>query len=109
MIIEAISVIQHEMLTLSSQLPEYPVVMQMFGVGPVLEPQLMSEVDDVRRFNRKQSLVAFSDMDAPLCQSGTFESKNEHISKHGSPRLRKTLFRVMPINIQRSPADDPVI
>ena len=36
MIIETISVIQHEMLTLASRLPEYPVVMRMFGVGPVL-------------------------------------------------------------------------
>ena len=58
MIIETISAIQHEMLTLASQLPEYPVVMRMFGVGPVLGPQLMAEIGDVRRFDRKQSLVA---------------------------------------------------
>ena len=56
MIIETISAIQHEMLTLASQLPEYPIVMRMFGVGPVLGPQLMAEIGDVRRFDRKQSL-----------------------------------------------------
>ncbi len=107
-IIETISVIQHKMLTLASQLPEYPVVMQMFGVGPVLGPQLMAEIGDVRRFHRKQSLVAFAGVDAPPCQSGTFESKNRHISKRGSPRLRKTLFQVMSTIIQHAPADDPV-
>lgn len=68
----------------------------------------MEEIGDVRRFERKQSLVAFAGVDAPPCQSGTFESKNRHISKRGSPRLRKTLFQVMSTIIQHSPADDPV-
>lgn len=108
MIIETIFAIQHEMLTLASQLPEYPIVMRMFGVGPVLGPQLMAEIGDVRRFHCKQSLVAFAGVDAPPCQSGTFESKNRHISKRGSPRLRKTLFQVMSTIIQHAPADDPV-
>ena len=108
MIIETISAIQHEMLTLASQFPEYPIVMRMFGVGPVLGPQLMAEIGDVRRFHCKQSLVAFAGVDAPPCQSGTFESKNRHISKRGSPRLRKTLFQVMSTIIQHAPADDPV-
>lgn len=43
-IIETISVIQHEMLTLASQLPVYPIVMRMFGVDPVLGPQLMAHI-----------------------------------------------------------------
>lgn len=107
-IIETISAIQQEMLTLASRLPKYPIVMRMFGVGPVLGPQLMAEIGDVRRFDRKQSLVAFAGVDAPPCQSGTFESKNRHISKRGSPRLRKTLFQVMSTIIQHAPADDPV-
>ena len=107
-IIETVSVIQHEMLKLASQLPEYPVVRQMFGVGPVLGPQLMAEIGDVRRFDRKQSLVAFAGVDAPPCQSGSVESRNQHISKRGSPRLRKTLFQVMSTIIQHAPADNPV-
>ena len=107
-IIKTISTIQHQMLTLASQLPEYPIVMRMFGVGPVLGPQLMAEIGDVRRFDRKHSLVAFAGVDAPPCQSGTFDSKNRHISKRGSPRLRKTLFQVMSTLIQHAPADDPV-
>ena len=61
--------IQQEMLTLASDLPEYPVVMRIFGVGPFLDPQLMAEIGDVRRFDRKQSLVAFAGVDAPPCQS----------------------------------------
>lgn len=104
---ETISTIQHEMLTLASQLPEYPIVMQMFSVGLSLSSQLIAEIGDVRRFDRKQSLVAFAGVDAPPCQSGTLESKNRLISKCGSPRLCKTLFQVVSTIIQHAPADDP--
>ena len=110
-IIATLSVIQNEMLTLASKLPEFPVVpvvMKMFGVGPVLVPQLIAEIGDVRRLHHKQSSVAFSSLDAPPCQSGTFESKNRHISKRGSPRLQKTLFQIMSTIIQHAPADNPV-
>ena len=105
---ETLSSIQQEMLELASKLPEFPVVMKMFGVGDILGPQLMAEIGDIRRFERKQSLIAFAGVDAPPCQSGTFESKNHHISKRGSPRLRKTLFQVMSTLLQHAPVDDPV-
>lgn len=107
-ITETLSAIQKEMLALSSQLPEYPAVMALFGVGETLGPQLMAEIGDVRRFERKQSLVAFAGVDAPPYQSGAFESKNRSISKRGSPRLRKTLFQVMSTCLQHAPADEPV-
>lgn len=95
-IIETISVIQHEMLTLASQLPEYPVVMQMFGVGPVLGPQLMAEIGDVRRFHRKQSLVAFAGVDAPPCQSGSFEVEEQ---THFQAWLSQTAQNAFPSHV----------
>ena len=39
-----------EMECLASMLPEYPVVMEMYGVGKSFGPQLMAEIGDVRRF-----------------------------------------------------------
>lgn len=83
------------MQTLASTLPEYPVVLAMNGVGKTLGPQLMAEIGDVRRFLRKQSLIAFSGVDAPPFQSGAFEAKGRSISKRGSSALRKTLFQIM--------------
>jgi transposase len=53
------------MNVLASQLPEYPIVMGMFGVGPALGPQLMAEIGDVRRFHSKKALVAYAGIDAP--------------------------------------------
>lgn len=51
----ALAALKQEMQTLAAQLPEYPVVMGMFGVGPTLVPQLMAEIGDVRRFHSKKS------------------------------------------------------
>ncbi len=51
---------QEEMNRLASLLPEYEVVMQMEGTGPITGPALMAEIGDVRRFKNKKALVAFS-------------------------------------------------
>ena len=79
-----------EMNKLASQLPEPPVVMQMYGVGESLGPQLMAELGDVRRFQRKQSLVAFAGIDPAPNESGDYRSRNNKTTKRGSPYLRKT-------------------
>jgi transposase len=49
----ALAALRQEMQSLAASLPEYPVVMQMFGVGTTLGPQLMAEIGDVRRFHSK--------------------------------------------------------
>lgn len=100
--------IQQEMQHLASTLPEYPVVLAMHGVGKILGPQLMAEIGDVRRFPRKESLVAFSGVDAPPFQSGSFEAKDRSISKRGSPLLRKTLFQIMGCLLQNQIMKDEV-
>lgn len=107
-IIETLACAHKEMLRLASLLPEYETVMAMRGVGPVLGPQLIAEIGDVRRFTRKQSLIAFAGIDAPPFQSGTFESHNRRISKRGSPALRKTLFQVMDVILKTAPEDDAI-
>lgn len=100
--------IQHEMQALASTLPEYPIVLAMNGVGKVLGPQLIAEIGDVRRFLRKQSLIAFAGVDAPPFQSGSFEAKYRSISKRGSSNLRKTLFQIMSCLLQHSMTEDAV-
>ena len=97
-----------EMNKLASQLPEYPVVMEMYGVGESLGPQLMAEIGDVRRFERKQSLVAFAGIDPAPSESGDYCSRSNRTTKRGSPYLRKTLFNIMKVHLQRAPADEPV-
>ena len=103
-----VEVFRSEMKQLAERLPEYPVVMGLYGVGDSLGPQLMAEIGDVRRFAHKGSLTAFAGVDPGANQSGTYEAKSTHSSKRGSPELRKTLFLVMTVLLQKAPPDDPV-
>lgn len=104
----ALAALKQEMQSLAISLPEYPVVMEMFGVGPALGPQLIAEIGDVRRFHSKKALVAFAGIDAPPYQSGQMDIRSRSISKRGSSSLRRTLFLVMSVILKRAPADEPV-
>ena len=105
---KTLAALHQQMQTLAEELPEYPVVMQMFGVGPVLGPQLMAEIRDVRRFHSKKALVAFAGIDASPCQSGTMDVRSRSISKRGSSSLRRTIFLVMSVILQQKPLGEPV-
>jgi len=92
----------------ASQLPEYPIVMAMQGVGPSLGPQLMAEIGDVTRFNHKGALAAFAGVDPGVNDSGSHHQKSVKTTKRGSSNLRKTLFQVMDGLIKTKPINDPV-
>ena len=77
----ALAALKQEMQSLAASLPEYPVVMGMFGVGPTLGPQLMAEIGDVRRFRSKKALVAFAGIDSPPYQSGQMDVRSRSISR----------------------------
>ena len=104
----ALAALKQEMQSLAASLPEYPVVMEMFGVGPTLGPQLMAEIGDVRRFKNKHSLIAYAGIDAPPYQSGAFHASERHISKRGNSYLRKTGYEIMQSLIKHKPADNAV-
>ena len=104
----ALAALKREMQSLASMLPEYPVVMDMFGVGPTLGPQLIAEIGDVRRFYSKKVLVAYAGLDAPPNDSGDVTGRHKSMSKVGASSLRRTLFLVMSVYLQRTPLDEPV-
>ena len=104
----ALAVLKHEMQSLASMLPEYPVVMDLFDVGPTLGPQLIAEIGDVRRFYSKKALVAYAGLDAPPNDSGDVTGRHKSMSKIGASSLRRTLFLVMRVYLQTAPLDEPV-
>lgn len=81
---ETLSAIQQEMLALASPLPEFPVVMEMFGVGEFPGPQLIAEIGDIRRFERKQSFQVLMLLRANLAH---FSQKTTYIQNEGLDSL----------------------
>ena len=104
---ETLASFAREMNYLAHLLPEYEIVLAFRGVGDILGPQLMAEIGDVRRFQKKSSLVAFAGLEPTENSSGKFQG-NEPISKQGSPHLRKTLFQVMDCLLKHAPTDDVI-
>lgn len=100
--------LRREMNELASTLPEYGVVMGMYGVGKTYGPQLIAEIGDVSRFTHREAITAFAGVDPGVDQSGQRNSKSNQASKCGASRLRKTLFQIMSTLLQNAPADDPV-
>ena len=97
-----------EMRTLAAQLPEYPVVMTMRGVGDSLGQQLMAELGDVTRITHRNAITAFAGVDPGADQSGTHEAKSNRASQSGPPELRRALFLVMDCLLKTRPEDDLV-
>ena len=106
--LEALGKLHSEMDALSAQLPEYEAVMDMYGVGKILGSQLIAEIGDIRKLHSGKALVAMAGIDPPPHQSGTVDTRSRSISKRGSPALRKTLFQVIGVYLQRQPKDEPV-
>lgn len=100
--------LRREMNELASTLPEYEVVMGMYGVGKTYGPQLIAEIGDVSRFTHREALTAFAGVDPGVDQSGQHSSKSNKASKCGTGRLRKTLFQIMTTLLQNAPEDEPV-
>ncbi len=106
--LETLNAIRMEMNNLSSQLPEYETVKNLYGVGNILCSQLIAEIGDVNRFKSSKSAVALAGIDPPPYQSGKINTQSRSISKRGSPALRKILFQIMTIYLKRQPSDEPV-
>jgi transposase len=62
------------------------------GVGPVLAASILAEIGDITRFPRLESLVAYAGIDPSVFESGAFTGTRQHISKRGSPYLRRALY-----------------
>lgn len=62
------------------------------GIGTATAAVLLGEIGDINRFERVEQLAAFAGIDPTTAQSGEFSSTNNHMSKRGSPHLRRALW-----------------
>lgn len=83
---------------------EYSVITTISGIGPTLGSVIVSEIGDIERFETSSKLVAYAGLDASVKQSGEFNSSQNHISKRGSPYLRRALWMAAFMSLQCDPA-----
>lgn len=69
-----------------------PLILTIPGIGYTLGAQIVSEIGDVRRFRNASSIVKYAGINPSISQSGKFSSEENHITKQGSPYLRRALY-----------------
>lgn len=93
--IKASNDIISKLTLLAKSLPEFDIVSNLPGCGTIITPLIIAEIGDIRRFKNAGSLIAYSGIDSPPYQSGSFDASNRHISKRGNKYLRSWGFMIM--------------
>ncbi|MBP1997590.1 transposase [Peptostreptococcus canis] len=98
MLIEQISFIQNQVLDVENELATIleklnSPITTIPGIGSVNAATILGEIGDIKRFSNPSKLVAYAGLDASISQSGEFESTFNHMTKRGSPYLRRALFQ----------------
>lgn len=62
------------------------------GIGERTVVTFINEIDDIERFDSPKALVAYAGLDPRVKQSGVSLKHNTHITKRGSPYLRRDIF-----------------
>ena len=98
MLIQQISFIQNQVSDIDKEIEELlekinSPITTIPGIGPVNGATILGEIGDISRFSNPSKLVAYSGLDASISQSGEYESTYNHMSKRGSPYLRRALFQ----------------
>jgi transposase len=81
-----------EIQKLAARLPEY--LFTLPGATDLTIVSLYGEVDPIETFERPSQLVAFAGLDPKVFQSGQYDAPHRHVSKRGSPYLRRTLWQM---------------
>ena len=89
---------------ISSLLNEFDsTITSVPGIGPILGACILSEIGDVTRFRSADKLTAYIGVDPSVNQSGEYISDHAHMSKRGSPYLRRAVWMASIVAVQRDP------
>ena len=73
------------------------------GIGPVLAAVILSEIRDISCFASADKLAAYAGLNPKVKQSGETKSSAVHMSKRGSPYLRRAIWMAGTIAVRYDP------
>ena len=79
------------------------VLTSITGIGPVLGAVILSEIRDISCFASADKLAAYAGLNPKVKQSGETKSSAVHMSKRGSPYLRRAIWMAGAIAVQYDP------
>lgn len=95
--LEQMEFVEGQIALLDQQIKAYMAkldspVMTIPGVGPVYGAVILSELGDIHRFPGGKQIVSYAGIDVQVHESGDFKGTQTHMSKRGSPYLRRAIW-----------------
>lgn len=109
-LLEQINFIEQQMADLEEQLSMLleqsgmGILTSITGLGNVLASAVAGEIADITKFSSADKVVAYAGFDASVQQSGQFTGSQSHISKRGSPYLRRAVWMAASVAAFSDPA-----
>ena len=96
-LIEQIEFVEEQIASLDQQIETYmgklnSPVTTIPGIGPVYGATILAEIGNFTRFPSGKQVVSYAGLDASVHESGDFVGTQSHISKRGSPYLRRAIW-----------------
>lgn len=110
LLLEQIQLIERQVEEIDLQLSQLIKKQDTFittitGIGDVLGSVILAEIGgDISKFDHPNKLVAFAGLDASIHQSGNFNASTTHLSKRGSPYLRRAIWQAAFVASNSDPA-----
>lgn len=98
---DAAAVLEKRIAELFSQFDS--TLTSITGIGPVLGAVILSEVRDISCFASADKLAAYAGLNPKMKQSGDMKSSAVHMSKRGSPYLRRAVWMASAVAVQYDP------
>ncbi|MEN4007285.1 MAG: IS110 family transposase [Methanobacteriaceae archaeon] len=94
-------VVEEKIKNILNEIPQKIITIP--GIGEVLAGVILGEIGNIQRFSNKRKLVAYAGLDASVRESGQFKGTRNHISKRGSPYLRKAIWQAAVVSLRFNP------
>jgi transposase len=77
---------------LAQLMQDPPLILTLPGIGPTLGAAILGDMGDIHRLASGKKLKASAGLDASVHHSGEVHGTRSHLSKRGSPYLRRALW-----------------
>jgi transposase len=78
-------------------------ITSIVGIGPVLGAAILGEIGDINRFAEAENLVSYAGLKCRHNDSGEFRSSQNHMTKRGSPYLRRAIWLAATVAANHDP------
>ena len=99
--------ILQELIWEAKEIPYFPCIVSIVGIGENLAARLIAELGDMNRFTNRRALAAYAGLNPKILQSGDVDGTHLRISKKGNRHLRCLLYLGASCNY-RLKKNDPI-